>query len=277
MDGLKSLLREFKPEAVLHLAARAECDENTTVETGYRANTVGTANLLEAVRTTPSVKRLIVTSTQYVCGPGSLPTHDEDYFPHTVYGESKVKTERLTRNADLNCAWTIIRPTNIWGPWHLRYRREFWKIAAKGLYVHPGKEPIVRAYGYVGNVVEQILSILSHPAELVDRRTFYVGDEPDDIYRWANTFCVALCGRSAPKIPRPLLRCAALLGDGISAVTKKPFYIQSSRYRSMVTDYRVDMSETLAKFGTGPFSLDDGVQKTARWLENYRPEAGSNR
>ena len=38
--------QEFQPREVLHLAARAECDEKTTVENGYRANTEGTRNIL---------------------------------------------------------------------------------------------------------------------------------------------------------------------------------------------------------------------------------------
>ncbi len=48
-----AVFREFRPDRVLHLAARAECDEKTTVEEGYRANTEGTRNVLEAIRATP--------------------------------------------------------------------------------------------------------------------------------------------------------------------------------------------------------------------------------
>src|SRR6266576_2667059 len=113
--------QEFQPERVLHLAARAECDENTTVESGYRVNTDGTRNVLDAIRATASVERTIVTSTQFVCAPGRLPKNDTDYFPETVYGQSKVITEQLTRAANLPTCWTIVRPTNIWGPWHMRY------------------------------------------------------------------------------------------------------------------------------------------------------------
>src|SRR5947209_4275323 len=117
--------REFQPTTVLHLAARAECDERTTVEEGYRANTEGTRNVLEAIRATPSVQRAIITSSQFVCAPGRLPKDDTDYFPETVYGKSKVITEKLTREANLSACWTIIRPTNIRRPLHIRYRPEF--------------------------------------------------------------------------------------------------------------------------------------------------------
>jgi nucleoside-diphosphate-sugar epimerase len=265
-EALLQACRAFSPDAVIHLAARAECDETTTVEEGYRANTDGTRNILEAIKRTPSVQRAIITSTQYVCGPGRLPEHDEDYFPHTVYGQSKVITEQLTRKANLPCCWTLTRPTNIWGPWHWRYPQEFWRIAARGLYVHPAGAPVVRCYGYVGNIVAQMLRILELPEDAVHQQTFYLGDPADDIYRWANGFCLALRGQPAPRVPRPILRMAGLLGDGITTFTGKPFYITSSRYRSMVTDYMVPMEKTLSVLGKGPFLLEQGIEESVKWL-----------
>ena len=258
----------FAPDIVIHLAARSDCDENTTVEKGYRANTDGTANVLAAIKATPSVKRALITSSQYVAGPGRLPDGDEDYFPHTVYGQSKVITEKLTRAAGLTCCWTLVRPTNVWGPWHPRYPREFWRIAAKGIYFHPGGAPVRRCYAYVGNVVWQMLRVLDLPEDVVNGRTFYVGDEVDDIYEWASGFCVALCGRAAPKIPRPLLRLVALAGDAITAVTGKTFYLTSSRFRSMTSDYPTPMRTTFEVIGKGPFTLRQGIDETVRWIRS---------
>jgi nucleoside-diphosphate-sugar epimerase len=271
-DALCKCMHSFMPDVVFHLAARADCDENTTVEAGYRANTEGTRNFLDAVKATPSVRRVIIVSSQYVAGPSRLPENDEDYFPHTVYGQSKVITEQLTRKAGLACCWTIVRPTNVWGPWHWRYPAEFWRIAAKGLYFHPGGAPVRRCYAYVGNVVWQMLRVLELPENEVRGQTFYVGDEVADIYEWANGFCIALCGRRAPKIPRPLLRCIALAGDVISAVRGKPFYLTSSRYRSMTSDYPTPMEKTFAVLGRGPWTLQAGIEETVRWLRREKAE-----
>ena len=118
---------DFQPHVVFHLAARTDCVETITVEEGYRVNTDGVANLLAALRGCSSLKHLVMTSSQFVCGPGYHPRHDEDYHPVTVYGQSKVITEQLTRRADPSCCWTLVRPTNIWGPWHPRYLTEFWR------------------------------------------------------------------------------------------------------------------------------------------------------
>jgi GlcNAc-P-P-Und epimerase len=258
--------QEFQPDRVLHLAARAECDEKTTVENGYRANTEGTRNILEAIRTTPSVQRAIITSSQFVCAPGRLPKNDTDYFPETVYGESKVITEKLTHEANLSACWTIIRPTNIWGPWHMRYRREFWRVVERGLYVHPGRQPVIRCYGYVKNVVYQIQRIFDADADLVRGQTFYLGDRPINLYDWVNGFSHALTGREARVVPRALMRALAVLGDIPSRLTGEAFLINSSRFHSMTTDYQTPMERTFDLFGENPYTLEDGIKETVKWL-----------
>lgn len=266
-EGLRQVMTQFAPDQVMHLAARTEMDERTTPETGFIANTQGTRNLIAAVQSTTSARRLLVCSSQFVCGPGRLPSHDEDYFPSTVYGKSKVITEQETRRAKLDCEWVMVRPTNIWGPWHPRYPQEFWRIAKTGLYVHPGGKPVVRCYGYVGNVADQMVSLMQQPSEKIDRQTFYVGDPAADIYQWADAFCRALNGKPARKVPRPVLRAAGLAGDAITALTGKPFYITSSRYRSMVTDYLTPMDKTYDLLGQTKISLQQGVEETVAWLK----------
>ena len=93
---------------MIHLAARASM-QGTSID-DFLENSTGTENILNAIRQTPSVERVVIASSQHVRKPGSgLPTNDEDYNPHGLYGESKVITEQLTRSADLDCVWTIIQ------------------------------------------------------------------------------------------------------------------------------------------------------------------------
>lgn len=265
----------FRPDWVVHLAARAECDENTTVEEGYRINTDGTSNVLESIKATSSVERVVITSSQFVCAPGRLPSNDEDYFPNTVYGQSKVISEQLTRRAKPSCCWTIIRPTNVWGPWHLRYRREFWRILERGLYVHPGRQPVIRSYGYVKNVVHQIWRILQMPKAEVCEKTFYLGDAPANLIEWTNGFSRALTGHGVRIVPRPLMRTLALLGDVPTLITGRPFYINSSRYKSMITDYLTPMQPTFDTLGQNPYSLTEGIDETMAWLRSYKGSDGA--
>jgi GlcNAc-P-P-Und epimerase len=270
--ALAAALHQIQPDTVIHLAGRTDCDESTTVEAGYRANTEGTQNLLDAIKATPSVQRAIITSSQFVCGPGYQPKDDLDFHPVTVYGQSKVLTEKATRAAGLACTWTLIRPTNIWGPWHQRYQREFWRVVSKGLYVHPGGAPVVRCYGFVGNILHQMRRILELPAEAVHEQVFYVGDFPGDIFHWVDGFSRALRGSPARRVPRPLLRALGLLGDAITQLTGKPFYLTSSRFRSMTSDYLVDMEKTFRVLGPPAISLEEGIRQSVEW---YRQAPGS--
>ncbi len=266
--ALQHEFADFAPDQVIHLAARTDCREDTTVEESYQVNTTGTRNVLEAVKATPSISRVIITSSQFVCGPGYLPKADDDYHPVTVYGQSKVLTEKLTRAANLACCWTLVRPTNVWGPWHMRYRREAWRVIARGIYAHPAGKPVIRCYAYVGNVVRQMHRILELPAGQVNGRVFYLGDPPGDIHDWVNGFSQALTGRPARKVPRALLATAGLVGDVITSLQGKPFYITSSRFRSMTTDYRVPMEPTYQVLGQPEIPLHAGIQETVEWLRS---------
>lgn len=273
--SVRDAFESFQPQWLFHLAARTDCDESTTVEAGYSVNTTGTINVLSAAAASTNLERVLITSSQYVCRPGHEPANDEDYCPHTVYGWSKVETERATRRAGLKCPWVIVRPTNIWGPWHLRYRRQVWWAINKGFYLHPGGAPIVRSYGYVGNVVRQMVGLMEMEAAKINGKAFYVGDAPRDLRDWVNGFSLALRGCPVREVPRPLLRTVALAGDAITKMRGREFLIHSSRYRSMITSDPAPMQATFDLLGPSPISLEQAVDETSQWLQTY--DGGDNR
>jgi nucleoside-diphosphate-sugar epimerase len=203
-----------------------------------------------------------------------MPDSDEDYDPHTVYGESKVRMERLIRHSEIPCPWSIIRPTNVWGPWHMRYRRQFFKVLKMGLYFHPGGKDCVKSYAFVGNVVDQICRIIDAPASDVNGKTFNVGDAPVPLLDWVNAFAIALSGRKARVIPSDVVYGLAKIGDAISAVTGRRFLITTSRYNSMTEDYPTPMDKTFDVLGMPRYSLNEGVRLTVEWLDNYDSELG---
>jgi len=269
-ESIFKIFTSFQPDAVIHLAARTDTDP-ANVLSDYVINTTGTENLVAAIKAHPSVKRLILTSTQFVHQYKGMPQNDEDFAPHTVYGESKVMTEKLVRNAGLACIWTIIRPTNIWGPWHLRYPSEFWKVLSKGLYFHPGRQPVMRSYGYVGNVVAQVISIMEGPREKVNKQVYYVGDEPIDLYDWANGFSIGQIGKPVRVVPRFLVRGLALAGDVFAKIGLR-FPITTSRYKSMTTSNVAPMEKTIEAFGQPPYSLQQGILESVEWMRKYHPD-----
>lgn len=263
--ALRKHFAAFKPTHVVHLAARTDTDVQDDLA-AYQQNHEGTRLLLEVVKDTPSIERIVVTSTQFVCEAGYQPKNDLDFKPFTLYGESKRLTEMAVRAADLTCAWCIIRPTTIWGPWSLRYRDVMFKVMRKGLYFHPGRKKVVRSYGYVGNVVWQVLQMLTAPVERMNGKVFYVGDQPFDLRIWVEEVSRQLVGKPVRYIPTWIVRSLAFTGD-VLKVVRLPFPITSGRFRSMTTDYITPMDRTIAAFGEAPYSLEEGVKETVRWYD----------
>lgn len=258
-------LAEFKPTHLVHLAARTDTDVQDDLQ-AYRQNHEGTALLLEAVKAAPGIERLIITSTQFVCEAGYQPKDDQDYKPFTLYGESKRLTELATRQAGLSCTWSIIRPTTVWGPWSLRYRDVMFKVMRKGLYFHPGKQRVIRSYGYVGNVVWQIERILEATPSLVHTKVFYVGDPPMELRTWVEAISRQLVGKPVRYVPTWVVRGLALCGDFLHAVGL-PFPITSGRFRSMTSDYITPMDATIKAVGEAPYSLEEGVKAMVSWYD----------
>jgi nucleoside-diphosphate-sugar epimerase len=235
-----------------------------------RANTEGTANILNACKESPTVQRIIITSTQHVRKPVSAPSRgDTDYEPYMFYGESKVITEQLTRSAKLECAWTIIRPTAIWGPGNVGLANGLWRLMFQGKYIHPSNDPVIRSYGYVKNVAWQIEKLLRADTNAIDGKVFYVGDGNLRQFEWINAFARKLTGRNVRTLPVAFIRLLASIGDGMKAVGLR-FPMYGARFQNLITPNRVPIEPTHELLGAPPYSLDQGVEETVSWLKsNY--------
>jgi len=264
-DAVNQCFDEFKPTHVVHFAGRTDVFGATVDD--YVANHIGTEHIIAAIKQTPSVTNAVFTSSQFVVGPGPMPKHDQDFRPHTIYGQSKVLSEKAVREADLDCTWAIIRPTNIWGRWHPRYPSEFWRVLKQGRYLHPGGRRVTRCYGYVGNVVDQVLTLLARDDGAHHGKVFYAGDPPIDLFDWTNAFSKELTGRPVRVVPSGALRALAKVGDVVVRSGGK-FPIFSSRFRSMTEDYVTPMDETFAALGPSRISMEAGVRETVGWLRS---------
>lgn len=262
--GVSRAFMEFRPTHVLHLAARADLDEEHDISE-YATNIEGTANVLHATAQSPTVAVFIVASTMFVCEPGYRPVSDTDYRPHTLYGRSKVRTEELTRDANLSCAWAITRPAMIWGPYHARLRDEFFRILRKGLYFHPGHTRAIRSYGYVGNTAWQISRLLESPRDAICGRTFYLADPPVDLFSWTDELSRQLLGRPVRRMPWPLIKGLALTGDMLAKIGLR-FPMTSFRLDNMTRDNVVDTAMIESLVPQLPYSIADGVRETVAWL-----------
>ncbi|HVZ80654.1 MAG TPA: NAD(P)-dependent oxidoreductase [bacterium] len=274
LEKLCVVILEYKPTHIVHLAARADLDEKKDIR-GYEVNIKGVENLIAAMRKAKCTQRCIFASTKLVIPNGETPKNELDYRPDSLYGQSKVIGEKIVRaEAETDFEWCIIRPSSIWGPWsdasYNPYGR-FFKTVAGGYYFHPGNLDPPRSYGYVGNAAYQIQKLLEAPVEKIHKKTFYLADyENYHIRQWANTISMKSRGRRVKTVPMFLVRLAAVTGDLLKLLGVKNPPITSFRLKNMMANTATLPLDAIKELtGQLPFSIDEGVDETVKWLKRY--------
>lgn len=123
---LKNVFDTYKPELVFHLAAQPIVrDSYKNPLYTYETNVMGTANVLECVRQTSSVKSFLNVTTDKVYLNDDIPNHpfkeDEMLDGFDPYSNSKSCSELVTHSykksffADKRCAISTARAGNVIG------------------------------------------------------------------------------------------------------------------------------------------------------------------
>jgi CDP-glucose 4,6-dehydratase len=125
LPALESAMRDFKPEVVIHMAAQplVRLSYDSPVDT-YAVNVLGTVHLLDAVRRTPSVRAVVVVTSDkcYENQEWSQPYREHEAMGgHDPYSSSKGCAELVTA----------------------AYRRSFFA----------GRDPVCVASARAGNVI----------------------------------------------------------------------------------------------------------------------------
>jgi nucleoside-diphosphate-sugar epimerase len=265
IESLNAIFTQFNPTHVYHLAAKANLKARSIED--FPENTIGTDNVVKCVNDSRSIECFIHFSTQYVVCPGVWPANDEFLLPYTPYGESKAEAEKIVRNNCDKC-WIILRPTNVWGPFHPSFPYELWKYLRQRFYFHPGYKPIIKHYSFVDNAVDQVVAITLENTESVCGRVFYITDPPIDNAEWMNAFSVALSGRRVRRIPIRLWRLFARTGDALNrAGVKSP--MSSERFFRLTINEQVPYLDTIELTGLPRVSVEKGVRKSIRWYMSF--------
>lgn len=263
-EELIGFIKQFNPNQVIHLAARTDLRGKQLED--YNPNILGVKNLLEGLKQSPELERVVFASSMYVCRPGYSPENFDDYSPHTIYGESKVLTEKIIKENPLPYTWAIIRPTSIWGPYFGEPYDRFFKIVLNHMYFHLGKKACKKTYGYIDNTVCQILSILNADKEKINEQTFYLGDYcPYNISEWANEIAQHE-NIKIPQLPFFFFRCGAWVGDMLK-VFKINFPMTSFRLKNMTTDNVLDLEPIKTLLPELPVSRLKGNVETLKWIK----------
>jgi len=265
-DRLEQIILKFDPHIIIHFAAVT--DLNGKDEEYYRANTTGTQNIIDIAGKLKNLKKVIFTSSMYVCKPGIIPTDYETYKPHTLYGESKVAGELLVKAIKNNTyQWVIIRPTSIWGPWFNIPYIDFFETVYKGKYFDFGKS-CTKTYGFVGNAIYQISQLIN--SDSANHSTFYIGDlPPTQINEWANEISIQMNKGKIKKIPFLLIKLASWYGDLLKIGNIK-FTITSFRLKNMTTNNILPLKDIYKVAGEPPYTRQQGNIETLEWLKSYK-------
>lgn len=123
---LKSMFDKYQPEIVLHLAAQPIVrDSYKEPRYTYETNVMGTVNVLECIRLTPSVKSFLNVTTDKVYFNDDIPNHpfkeDEPLDGYDPYSNSKSCSELVTHSykksffQERDCSISTARAGNVIG------------------------------------------------------------------------------------------------------------------------------------------------------------------
>ncbi|MCL5030022.1 MAG: CDP-glucose 4,6-dehydratase [Bacteroidetes bacterium] len=184
-NSIKEYTGFVQPDIVFHLAAQplvleAYKDPVTTYET----NVIGTVNLLEAIRATPSAKAAVIVTTDKVYknyGLKSGYTESDELGGSDPYSASKACSELVVNSyaeaffKDRNINIATARAGNVIGGGDWAENRIVPDIFR---YIHSNREIIIRNPGYIRPwqfVLEPLLGYLLLAAKLFLEGKFYEG------------------------------------------------------------------------------------------------------
>ncbi len=264
---LKKKLSEFNPNFICHLAARTDLLGKTLLE--YDENINGTRNLIKASKELSSLEKIIFFSSRMVCPIGYQPKSEFDYNPPNKYGESKVLGEKIVREElkKSDCSWIILRPTSIWGPWFDIPYKNFFDLIKSNKYFHPGNKKIEKSFGFIGNSVYQIYSLLKNNDESSNYKTMYLADYcPIDLERMANSIQKEFNSKNIKRAPIIILKLLAIIGDVLKVLGYSNPPLTTFRLNNLLTNMIYESKELRTIASELPYSMEEGISITCKWM-----------
>ncbi len=262
-------------DTVIHLAARAHILQDDTPnpeQEFHKVNTQGTANLVKQ-SIAAGVKHFIFISSIGAMATLSPQTLNENSpcNPDTPYGKSKLQAEQALINlaSNSNMTWTILRPTLVYGPGNPGNMARLIQLIKLGLPLPFGAVKNSRSFLYVGNLVDAIITCLSHPH--ARNQTFIVSDGENlstlELIKKISHH-LQLPSHLLP-IPPNLLRISGKLGDKLEPILKRPLPINSPTIDRLLGSLVVDNSHIRTTLNWQPlYTVDQGLAETLHSVTN---------
>jgi dihydroflavonol-4-reductase len=253
-------------ETVIHLAGIV----STSREEEYVAvNVDGTREVAAAAGERGA--RLVYVSSLAAAGPAgprAPRSEDDPPAPMTAYGRSKLGGERAVA-AVTGLQWTILRPGVVYGPGD-RALLPLFALASRGVLPDIGRAAAAYTFVHVSDLVRAIVAAVDRGAT---GDVLFVGHPRPVTTRALLEGVRRASGRTAMivRVPMPVLKLVALVGDAAGALRGKPLPMNSRRYAELATDGFVCSVDRLrGRLGVvATVGLDEGLAEAAAY---YRRE-----
>ncbi len=208
-------------DAVFHVAGVTRRRTLAEFRAGNVAPTAALLDALAAQRRPPG--RFVLVSSQAAAGAAAAPdrprTEADAPEPVGAYGHSKREAERLVAAHAGGLAWTVVRPSAVYGPRDADFLPAF-RSAARGVALYPGARDAALSLVYVGDLARALLLAAAAPAA-AGRTYFVAGDEQTS---WPAVYAAAAAAagrrvRWAAAAPAWALGAAGVAGDAYAALT----------------------------------------------------------
>lgn len=252
-------------QTIIHLAARVHVMQDTSHDplAEFRKVNVNTTLALARQAAEVGVKRFIFVSSVKVNGEhtsAGRPFKEADApNPQDVYGISKLEAEQgLLKIADeTGMEVVIIRPPLIYGPGVKANFASMLNIIRRGIPLPLGAIRNLRSLVYLGNLVDLIITCISHPAAA--NQVFFVSDDRD--VSTTELLCACAHAMSVPSrlVPLPHKFLNAMLG----IIGKKNIA------QRLCGNLQVNISKAKTLLGWAPpFTLEQGLKQTVTTIKN---------
>lgn len=257
-EAFAALVREEKPDVVIHLAAQAGVRYSLENPFAYaRSNLLGHLSVLEACRRAEGLSHLIYASSSSVYGGSAqLPFRESDRVdgPVSLYAATKGSDELMSASyAHLyGLPQAGLRFFTVYGEFG-RPDMAYWLFTERILRGEPIKVfnqgDMSRDQTYVGDVVDTLSAMAMRPPR------FASGDRPHRVYNiGANT-------------PTPLMRMIAVLED---AIGRKADTVFEPMQPGDVKETYADVDRLIAEYGFSPKTpVEIGLPRFVSWYRRH--------
>jgi CDP-glucose 4,6-dehydratase len=252
--------------AIVGTAARSPLE-------AWETNVLGTCNVLDACRLSPSVRRIVVASSDKAYGDHSAELPYKE--PHSlrglrIYECSKSCTDLIaqTYHHQFRLPLRITRCCNIYGPGDLNFSRLIPGTVARLMedkppVIRPGQGDVRREYVYIQDAVDAYLQIAASIPPM-DTMSAAV-DGHDCAYNVGS-------GEQHIKSVREML---ALIGDAMDKPTAPVERTQRGSAYGELPDQFLDCTKIRERLRwTARTTLAAGIRSTVRWYLDHRHALG---